>query len=196
MIRLLKFGLFSLTCLFLFGCAHPIKMTPDLALIRTDGVSRIDKKVGYHISEASKALEVTGPGGGGDKVRYFPYRDFEAGFYMALNEVFTGVTRITDPKDSVALKKDGLNLLITPEIETMSSSPSLLTWPPTQFAVNLTCRIMDVNGTVVETIRITGDGRAEFDEFKGNFSLSATRASNDTLKRLIAALSESKLLRQ
>ena len=115
---------------------------------------------------------------------------------MALNEVFTGVTRITDPKDSVALKKDGLNLLITPEIETMSSSPSLLTWPPTQFAVNLTCRIMDVNGTVVETIRITGDGRAEFDEFKGNFSLSATRASNDALKRLITALSESKLLRQ
>ena len=55
---------------------------------------------------------------------------------------------------------------------------------------------MDVNGTVVETIRITGDGRAEFEEFKGNFSLSATRASNDALKRLITALSESKLLRQ
>jgi hypothetical protein len=196
MIRFLQLAISTLACVFMLGCAHPINIAPNMALVKGEGLAKIDKKVGYHISDASKALEVTGPGGGGDKIRYFPYRDFEAGFYMALNEVFTGVTRVSDPKDAAALKKDGVTLLITPEIETQSSSPSLLTWPPTQFVLKLTCKIVDASGSVVETVSVSGDGRAEFAEFKGNLSLSATRASNDALTRLIKALAESKVLRQ
>jgi hypothetical protein len=31
------------------------------------------KKAAYYISDEDRAREVTTPGGGGDKVRYFPY---------------------------------------------------------------------------------------------------------------------------
>jgi hypothetical protein len=196
MIRFLQLAISTLSCIFMLGCAHPINIAPNMALVKGEGIGKIDKKVGYHISDASKALEVTGPGGGGDKIRYFPYRDFEAGFYMALNEVFTGVTRVSDPKDIAMLKKDGISLLITPEIETQSSSPSLITWPPTKFTLNLTCKIVDATGSVLDTVRVSGEGQAEFDEFKANFSLAAVRASNDALTRLIKALGESKVLRQ
>jgi hypothetical protein len=196
MIRFLQLAISTLACIFMLGCAHPINIAPNMALVKGEGIAKIDKKVGYHISDASKALEVTGPGGGGDKIRYFPYRDFEAGFYMALNEVFTEVTRVSDPKDTAMLKKDGVSLLITPEIETQSSSPSLLTWPPTKFTLNLSCKVVDASGSVLDTVRVRGEGQAEFSEFKNNFSLAATRASNEALTRLIKALGESKVLRQ
>lgn len=181
--------LFSLSvCLVLFGCAHPISMNPDLARIEAAGLKVVDMQVGYHISDASKAVEVTTPGGGGDKVRYFPYRDLEPGFYKALGEVFKGVTKIRNPKDTAELQASGISMLIVPEISTSSSSPSLMTWPPTQFTLTLTCSISDASGRPVRKLTVVGDGRAEFDEFKSNFSLSAVRAANDALAKLMAAL--------
>ena len=171
-------------------------MNPDLASVKGDGSPLVEKTAGYHISEASRALEVTTPGGGGDKVRYFPYRDIESGFYKALSEVFKGITKVTDPKDSEAIRKSGVNLLITPEISTTSFSDSVLTWPPTQFTVTLSCTVTDAGGQVVDTVKVTGDGRASFDEFKSNFSLAAVRASNDALARLVKALRESPAVRK
>jgi hypothetical protein len=192
------FQLFSaaLVCGVLIGCAHPITMNPDLATVKGDGSTLINKTVGYHISDASRAIEVTTPGGGGDKVRYFPYRDIESGFYKALGEVFKDVTKVADPKDLEALRKSGINLLVTPEITTTSFSDSVLTWPPTQFTVALTCTVTDAGGQVVDTVKVTGEGRASFDEFKSNFSLAAVRASNDALSRLIKALRESSSIRK
>ncbi len=186
-----------LACVFLFGCAHPITMTPDLsALSATGGKQVIDKQVGYYMPDALRSQEVTTPGGGGDKVRYFPYRDIEPGFYKALSEAFRGVTKIVDPKDVAAVKSSGISLLITPEIRTSSSSSSAFTWPPTEFTVNLVCAITDPSGKPVETIKVTGEGRAEFAEFKSNFSLAAVRATNDALSKLIKALNDSSVLRK
>jgi hypothetical protein len=192
------FQLFSATivCAALIGCAHPITMNPDLATVKGDGSPLIDKLAGYHMTDASRAIEITTPGGGGDKVRYFPYRDIESGFYKALGEVFKGVTKVADPKDAESLRKSGVNLLITPEISTTSFSDSVLTWPPTQFTVVLTCKVTDAGGQVLDTVKVTGDGRASFDEFKSNFSLAAVRASNDALARLIKALRESPAVRK
>lgn len=186
----------SLLSIFLFGCAHPIALNPDLASIKTDNAAVIEKSVGYHISDAAKALEVTTAGGGGDKVRYFPYRDLEPGFYKALSEVFSNVTKIQNPKDAAAIAGSGIAFLITPEITTLSSSESPFTWPPTQFTVNLACTITDAKGQPVQVIRVSGYGVATFDEFKSNFSLAAVRASNHALKLLISALNESPKLRQ
>ena len=184
------------TCVVLFGCAHPISMTPEPTSHSVGSTTRINKQVGYHIPEASRALEVTTAGGGGDKVRYFPYRDMEAGFYKALGEVFTGVTKVSNPKDSAAIIASGVTLLIVPEISTTSSSSSLLTWPPTQFSVMLNCTVVDAKGQNVTNIRVEGNGLAEFSDFKSNFSLAAVRASNDALQKLVKALAESKELRQ
>ena len=183
------------TCVVLFGCAHPISMTPESSKVSGESIARINKQVGYHISDASRAMEVTTAGGGGDKVRYFPYRDIEAGLYKALGEVFTGVTKVPNPKDTAAISASGVTLLIVPEISTTSSSSSIVTWPPTQFSVMLNCTVVDAKGQNLTTIRVEGNGDAEFSEFKGNFSLAAVRASNDALKKLVKALAESKELR-
>jgi len=188
MIKFLKFVSAAVACTVLFGCAHPISMTPDLAKVQAAGATPIAKSVGYHISIANRGLEVTTPGGGGDKVRYFPYKDLEAGLYKVLSEVFSSVTKIDDPKNDAELKKSGITMLIVPDIGTTSSSPSLVTWPPTKFSVTLVCTITDADGKLIQNLSVTGEGAAEFDEFKSNHSLTAQRASNDALAKLISAL--------
>jgi hypothetical protein len=184
-----------LVCTFLFGCAHPINMKPDLTNIDNKNTQRNSAKVGYYISEANLALEVTTPGGGGDKVRYFPYRDIEAGIYKALSEVFSSVSKVKNPKDLTELGKSEIAFLFAPEISTTSSSPSPFTWPPTQFGVSITTMVTDARGNSVEKLSVTGNGAAEFAEFKSNFSLSAVRASNDTLAKLAKVVRESPELR-
>ena len=178
------------------GCAHPITMNPDLNAIKGDKSTMMAKSVGYHIPEAAKSLEVTTAGGGGDKLRYFPYRDLEPGLYKALGEVFSNVSRIQNPKDAAEWSNRGISLLITPEIRTVSASESAFTWPPTQFTVDLSCTVSDSAGQTIEVIKVSGYGLATFDEFKSNFSIAAVRASNQALALLIQALSESKRLRQ
>jgi hypothetical protein len=194
--QLAKIISISLTCFMLFGCAHPISMNPDLASVQSKAITPINKKVGYYISDANRALEVTTAGGGGDKVRYFPYRDIEPGLYKALAEVFTGVAKIKNPQDAGDLSRNDISLVILPELSTTSSSPSPLTWPPTQFTVTLACTVTDPAGRAVHKLSVTGNGSAEFDEFKTNFSLAAVRATNDALSRLIKALGEAPELRK
>jgi hypothetical protein len=172
-------------------------MNPDLAAVQAaGGTAKIDKHVGFHISDASKAIEVTTPGGGGDKVRYFPYRDLEPGFYKALSESFREVSKIANPRDKAAVKSSGVSLLITPDITTDSSSESAFTWPPTKFTVTLTCTVLDTNDQPLQTLKVSGEGAASFSEFKSNFSLAAVRASNDALSKLMKAIQDSPELRK
>lgn len=186
-----------LFCLFMTGCAHPINMNPDLASVAApSGSTPINKKAGYVLPDSQRALEITTAGGGGDKVRYFPYRDIEAGFYKALSEAFTSVAKVANPKDAAAVQASGVAYIITPDIKTTSSSASAFTWPPTQFSVELTCAITDPAGKLVQTVRVNGNGNATFDEFKTNFSLAAVRASNDALQKLVTALGELPELRK
>lgn len=194
--RLLALLLLAILSVVMTGCAHPITMNPDLAKISGDKAAVINKSVGYHISDAAKALEVTTGGGGGDKVRYFPYRDLEPGLYKALGEAFARVSKIQNPADAAAVASSGIALLITPEIKTISSSESVFTWPPTQFTVDLTCTVTDPLGQQIDVIRVSGYGQATFDEFKSNFSLAAVRASNNALSLLVKALTDSPKLRQ
>lgn len=169
------------------GCAHPISLTPPIDKITGAGKGKIDRKVGLAMSDADRGREVTTPGGGGDKVSYFPYRDLESGLYVALSESFAQVSRVSgaaDPK----VKAEGLHYLVTPTIATTSYSPSLLTWPPTVFTVELSCRISDAEGKAVTDLRVMGEGRAEFEMFKSDPSLAARLASQDALRKLIDAI--------
>lgn len=182
--------------IWLMGCAHPITMAPDLTAVSASAMPRINKTAALHITDASKALEVTSAGGGGDKIRYFPYKDLEPGLYKALTEVFADVTAVKTPQDAAALKASSPVLVIKPEVSTYSYSDSLFTWPPTKFGVTLTCTVTDASGALIDTIKVTGDGFAPFEEFKSNFSLSAVRASTDALNKLVQALSNSTALRR
>lgn len=181
----------------LAGCAHPIVMSPDIAKIEAPASTQpVKKVVGYYIADDLRAKEVTTPGGGGDKVTYLPYRDIETGFYKMLTNVFGSVVKLKTPQDAEAFSKNNVAYVITPQLTTDSSSPSPFTWPPTKFTVDLTCDITDVRGNPVMSKKVTGQGLAEFSEFKADFSLSARRASADALLKMQQALAEAPELRK
>jgi hypothetical protein len=186
----IKFYLLCAISFLMFGCAHPISLSPNLTDGKLDAVPASKSSVAYYISEADRGKEITSAGGGGDKVRYFPYRDLEAGIYKVLSSVYANVTKLPAPQDAATIEKNGVTLVFNPLITTTSSSPSLLTWPPTKFGIDLSCNITDATGKGLKQFTVRGDGAAEFEEFKGDFSLSAKRASNDVLQKLLKALKE------
>ena len=63
--KYLKKIIFLLPLLLLIGCGHSINITPPLNTLDKDGISKIDKNVGYFISKENFEKEVTTPGGGG-----------------------------------------------------------------------------------------------------------------------------------
>lgn len=175
----------------LTGCAHPISMSPKAADLSELVPTKIEKNVAYVISAADLAKEVETPGGAGDKVKYQPYRDLDASLYQAFSAVFKDVTKL-----SSAAEAKGVSFVITPTITTNSSSDSMMTWPPTQFSVDLLCDVLDAQGRTVTQVRANGVGAATFQEFLGDFSLSARRASADAVSKLVKALAASPELRR
>lgn len=171
------------------GCAHPITLTADLSKLQGSTETKSPAKVGLVLPDELLKREVTTPGGGGDKVRYFPYRDLEAGIYSVLSERFAGVSKLSSAADG-KIQSDGLTYLITPTITTTSFSPSIVTWPPTVFTIEFACQISDATNKPVTEFRVQGEGRAEFNEFKGDFSLAAKRAADEAMRKLLKALQE------
>lgn len=172
------------------GCAHPVSMVPQTKQI--DNVpNKIEKSVAYVISPADMVKEVQTPGGGGDKVKYQPYKDLDAALYEAFSAVFADVTKV-----AAASEAKGVSYVIEPSITTTSSSDSLVTWPPTHFSVNLVCKVRDANGQLLTEVSSVGDGAATFSEFKSDFSLSARRASRSAVDNLIKALAAAPELRR
>ena len=173
----------------LTGCAHPVSLSSDVSKLMGSGANKIDRKVGLVVTDEQRRFEQTTPSGGGDKVSYLPYRDLESGLYMVLSENFAGVTRVAgvnDPK----VAADGLAFLVLPAIATTSFSPSLVTWPPTIFTVAVTLSVVDPRNNPVTEVKVQGEGRAEFDDFKTDVSLSAKRAAEDVLKKLMKAIND------
>lgn len=167
------------------GCAHPLVISPDISKVeRSSSVQPIDKSVGYYIPADIRDKAVKTKGGGGDSVTYTPYKDIETAFYKMLSNVFKNVTMLKSPNDAEAIAKHSISYIITPEITTESSSPSPFTWPPTKFSVNLTCNITNPSGVVIGKPAVTGEGQAEFSEFKSDFSLSGKRAALDSLLKM------------
>jgi hypothetical protein len=181
--------MFSVLIAALAGaCAHPINISPDIAMIERDsGSQTIRKNVGYIIADSKRAEQFITPGGGGDKVSYLPYRDIETAFYKMLTNVFASVTKLNSPTDD-AVQKYNLDFIITPQLTTNSSSSSIFTWPPTQFTVDLTADVADTKGKQVVLKKVTGEGKAEFTEFRKDLSLSARRASQDALLQMQKSL--------
>jgi hypothetical protein len=189
MTRSLLALLIAAFALVLGGCAHPIQLVSDPApLVGTGPSPKIDRSVVLLVTDAQLAQEVISPGGGGDKLSYKPYKDLQTGMYVALGEVFTRTSLASNPADP-RIGGDPTTLVVTPTITTTSYSPSILTWPPTIFTISLEFAFRDPAGTrTVATVRVQGEGRAEFDEFKSDFSLSARRAAQDVLARMVKAI--------
>lgn len=178
---MLKYNVFIsfLFIAFLTGCAHPIQISPDLASIRTSNASQSNKTVGYYISPVDIATEVKTPGGGGDDVKYFPYKDTEAALKTILSAKFSKVYSLKSQNNDPLINEKNISFIFIPKIKTDSSSSSIFTWPPTDFTVELTCRAYSDDGKQVWEKTVVGKGHAEFDEFKNDLSLSAKRASQE-----------------
>jgi hypothetical protein len=173
------------------GCAHPIVISPDISSLKGNQiVEKSPKRLAYYFAEDIDK-EVTTPGGGGDNVRYKPYQQLDAGIYKTFSDFFNNVSLLKNSSDR---GRGDADYLAEISISTNSSSSSLLTWPPTLFGVNIEANFSDPKSGQKERILVSGEGRAEFSEFKGNFSLSAKRASEDALNKLTTALSNSNLL--
>jgi hypothetical protein len=174
----------------LSGCAHEISLTGDASKIPTLSTPPLDKTVGLVITDDQLSKEVITPGGGGDKVSYHPYHDLELPMYVSLGHVFKNVTKLKSAPDAATIQAKHLDYVITPTIKTTSSSPSLLTWPPTDFSVTLTCTVADPSGQTLVTEDVTGTGHAEFSEFKHNLSLAGQLATADAVSKLQSALAK------
>lgn len=195
--RIIKLVCSMFAAAVLVGCAHPIVITPDISRIERDSSAQpIKKGVAYYIAEDVRTREVTTPGGGGDNVSYVPYRDIETGFYKMLTNVFGSVTKLKSPADAQAIKANNVAYIVTPTITTNSSSPSPFTWPPTQFYVELTCDVADASGKKIWGTKVMGEGKAEFEEFKSDFSLSGKRGSQDALLKMQRAMLDAPELRK
>lgn len=184
--------LFLLTLISLTtGCAHPISMAPNLDGQTITSTKKSQKVAAYYISDVDRALEVTTPGGGGDKVTYKPYADLELGLDAVLAKKFSAVYAMSSPDDAEFIKKHNVSYIFVPRLETESSSDSAFTWPPTSFKVHMHCKAVDTKGKTVWERNLKGEGNAEFSEFRSNYSLSAQRASEQLLHVLRRALDES-----
>lgn len=166
--------------LLLGACAHPISITPDVSSFR-EGGAQSSMSVAYVVTNADRAQEVTTPGGGGDSVRYFPYREMESGLFQALSAIYRRVTLFRSPSEGSAPEHRDVKLVFIPKITTGSSSPSLFTWPPTRFFVTIAYEARDPAGKAVYSNQVLGQGAAEFEEFKGDFGLAGKRATRDAL---------------
>lgn len=174
----------------LTGCAHTIKITPDVEQMSMENVPRVERPAGYFIAEADRKREVTSPGGGGDKVKYLPYRDLEPAFKQMLMTVFSKVDALTAAPSAEVAKASGVDFMFEPTFQTASSSSSILTWPPTDFTTIVGIRAYDASGKLIWEQSATGTGKAEFGEFVSNHGLAGQRASGDAFKKLQKTLAE------
>ena len=180
-----------IACLILItvttGCAHKISIVPDKPVLNQSSMENASESVGYYLPSDARDKVVITPGGGGDRVQYKPYNDIEAGFKEMLSNIFKDVIPLTSDSDP-AINKNKLNYVIALDISTNSSSPSMFTWPPTWFGVDLTSRISDGKGKHLTTILVKGEGKTEFSDFLGDKGIAGKIASSDALIKMQKAL--------
>jgi hypothetical protein len=165
------------------ACAHPISIVPNKTPER-DASSLSHKKAAYVMTESDRNQQITSAGGGGDKVNYYPYRDAEKSIRDALRSIYIDVVAVSSSADFDSLKANDISVIYTPVISTQSSSNSAFTWPPTYFSVELTCNVNDKEGKELSILKVSGNGHAEFSEFKVNTGLAGSRATSDLSEKL------------
>ena len=173
--------------LLITGCAHHVDLTPNTDKIKS-AKNKSEQVVAYYISDADKAKKVTSPGGGGDKISYLPYKDIETSFYSVLSSKFKDVFSAKSLDEVDFFNEKNISLIFTPTIETDSSSDSAFTWPATSFTVKLTCKAIDREGNLKWEKTVEAEGKAEYEEFVTDFSLSSRRAVEAALNKLVDEL--------
>jgi hypothetical protein len=191
--KFFKMLLAGLIVTALFGCAHPISISPNVAKLERnpDSLPKIKANVGFIISDVTKNIEITSPGGGGDNVRYFPYKEIEAAYQIMLLNVFEKVTKIKSKAENKELSKDEIKFVFEPVLVTSSGSTGFFTWPPTNFTVDLTSNIRDASGKLIGNPRVVGNGQVDFIlDMNGDYGLAGRLAMEDALLKMQRVLLE------
>lgn len=187
----------AISILLMSGCAHEIKVAPSLDNIRRVKVENvIDKNVGYYIAPELKALEVKSPGGGGDSITYFPYKDTEGALNTMLSKAFKRVYSLKSLEDKTYITEKNISFIFKPTLVTTSSSDSIILWPPTKFTINLTCTAVNTDGEIVWQASEMGIGTASSGEVTSDFSIAARRAAENVFQAMLAKISAADKLKQ
>ena len=181
--------------LLLAACAHPVKITPPALTLVSDPAVRIDRAVGYLITDQQRATQVTTKGGGGDKISYTPYRDLESGLYQTLSSVFSSVYVVPGAGSDAFIADKHLTFVFVPVIATESSSTNVMLWNPTDFTVHLHVVANDASGKMVWSRDFTGKARSAAGQSLVE-NLPAQQAAADVFGQLQKALIEEPLFRQ
>jgi hypothetical protein len=191
--RLVRFAVCAAVALVLAACAHPISIQANKLPERSAQTS--PKKVAYVMTDADRQKQVTTEGGSGDKITYYPYKEFERALRAALASIYSDVTVVSSATNAIAIRETGASFVFLPEISTTSSSPSLFTWAPTKFSVTVSVDVLDPQGVPLARLRVTGNGEAEWEEFKGEFGLAGRRAVENAAQMLVEEILHSEKLR-
>ena len=181
--------LFSLLALVLLlsGCAHEVRIAPDVSQIdRPFGSpNRLENSVAYYISQEQIAKSVVTAAGGGDSVKYSPYKDFIEGFEKVLKNTYEKVVRLS----SLTQIDKNIDLVFLPKVSTSSSSSSSIFWPPENFSIELETSIRKPNGEILNEIKVSGSGSAVMGtlgsgEHSSGRSIAGERAMLDALQKI------------
>jgi hypothetical protein len=181
--RLSRLGIISL--LFLtFGCAHRISITPALDTFKASGINKIDKNVGYYISPEDLAKEVITGGGGGDKVKYLPYKESEPALNVVLSNIFREVYPLPSPGNTEFIASKSISYIFMPAITTESSSRSAWIWPPSDFTVSLDCKVTDGSGSVVWETNVKSEANMRLPDVYRDNALAGKEATQKAFLEL------------
>jgi len=185
----------AIAALLLAGCAHNIKIAPDVTKVERTSAAppRIEKKVGYYIPPDVSSVEITTQGGGSNDLRYFPYRDIDIGYQKMLGNVFASVVKLTSMADLPSVAHGGIDYVIVPVIITSSGGSGLFAWPPTTFTIDLTSNVRDTAGHLIASPHVIGTGSADTSEGINDHAVAGKRAMEDALLKMQAVLLEARL---
>ena len=184
-----------LVILCAFGCAHKITITPHLDKLEAGVETKINKNVGYYISPENFEKKVVTPAGGGDKVKYYPYKESEPALRSVLDNIFSEVYLMPSLEDKDFLILKDISFIFVPEIETDSSSRSFWIWPPSDFSVSLNCRAIDELGNIIWEDDIRGEAHLGLPQVHMDHSLAGRLATEKVFMKLQSRILESEIFR-
>ncbi len=183
-VRYLFLSMLILLLILATSCAHKISISPPLQQFDATEIPRIEKSVGYYISPDDLKKEVITPGGGGDKVKYLPYKESEPVLKTILSNIFINVYPVPSLNDNQFITSNNISYIFIPKIETNSSSRSMWIWPPSDFTVTLDCKAMDASGNEIWQKKIISEAHMGLPDVARDHSLAGKVAIKKAFSEL------------
>ena len=183
-----KLFIYSTILMLAASCAHQINISPPLESLENPDVLQVTKNVAYYISEEDLAKEVTTPAGGGDKVRYFPYKESEPALRKVLDDVFDDVYKLPSREDVEFMESHDITYVFIPTIDTNSVGRSSVIWPPADFTMTLDCTAVDPTNQLLWHEQVVGEAHLALSSVHFDHSRAAREAVQDAFSKLQDAI--------